>query len=144
MTQMTCARQRLAAAIDLPAVLDAAYEAFEDMLAVLRRHQEDDESTFPAFVLAAAAAANGRDWIAGADTLPEGSPQDRAGDGLEDSDVADVDIARAVAALSGELAARLTSAVAAGIGSAGDRECCERAASEAAAITALLGGVNPP
>ena len=142
MTQMTCARQRLAAAIDLPAVLDAAYEAFEDMLAVLRRHQEDDESTFPAFVLAAAAAANGRDWIAGADTLPEGSPQDRAGDVLEDAAVADV--ARAVAELSRELAARLTSAAAAAIGSAGDRGCCEHAVSEAAAITALLGGVNPP
>jgi len=138
---LTSARQRLAAATDLPGILDPAYDAFEDMLAVLRRHQQDDHGAFPAFVLAAAAAANGRDWIAGADSLPPATARDQAGDPPEGTTVADV--ARAVAVLSSELASRLT-ATAASVAGAGDRLCCEGAAQEAAAITDLLAGANPP
>lgn len=137
MDRLTSAQHRLAAAIDLPGLLDAAYDAFEDMLGILR-HQQDDESAFPAFVMAAAAAANGRDWIAGADSLPPAVPREPAG-GLSDATTA-VDVARIVA-LSSELAARLT-AFAASTGGAGDRQCCESAAAEAASISALLAGAS--
>jgi len=138
--RLTSAQHRLAAAIDLPGLLDAAYDAFEDMLGILR-HQQDDESAFPAFVMAAAAAANGRDWIAGVEGLPSVASRDRDGDLSADTTAADV--AKAVAALSREVAARLT-AVAASTRSAGDRQYCERAAAEAVAITTLLGGANSP
>jgi hypothetical protein len=103
---LTNARQRIAAATDLPGILDAAYDAFEDMLAVIRRRQEDDESALPAFVMAASAAANGRDWIAGTEVLPPGTPRDTYGDLPDDATVTDVAIA--VAALGRELARRLT------------------------------------
>ena len=141
---LTSARQRVVvAAADLPDVLDAVYDAFEDMLALLRQHQEDDESAFPAFVLAAAAAANGRDWIAGADALPPAGPRERenAADPVVHLRVADV--ARMAAALGSDLASRLTT-VAASAGGAGDRQCCEGAAAEARTIVALLSGASPP
>ena len=138
MDRLTRARHRVVTATDLPGILDVAYDAFEGMLAVLRRHQEDNESLFPAFVMAAAAAANGRDWIAGADSLPPAVPREPAG-GLSDATTA-VDVARIVA-LSSELAARLT-AFAASTGGAGDRQCCESAAAEAASISALLAGAS--
>jgi hypothetical protein len=137
---LTSARARIAAATDLPGVLDAAYDAFEDMLAVLRRHQEDDESAFPAYVMAAAAAANGRDWIAGAAALPPAKSRDHAHDLPERTSV--TDIGRAVAALSSELSTRLTATTA--VAGAGDRLSCQGAATEAAAIAVLLSGANPP
>ena len=48
---------RLTRAEGLAEVLDAAYDAFEDILAVLRRHQQADEGSFAAFVFAACPAA---------------------------------------------------------------------------------------
>ena len=50
MNRIDWASERLTAAIDLPGVLDSAYDAFEDVLAVLRHHQEDDEAAFAAFM----------------------------------------------------------------------------------------------
>ncbi len=55
MNRIIGASERLNAAIDLPGVLDSAYCAFEDVLAVLRHHQEDDEAAFAAFILSAIA-----------------------------------------------------------------------------------------
>jgi hypothetical protein len=141
MKRLTNARQRLAAATDLPGLLDAAYDAFEDMLLILRRHQEDDNGAFAAFVMAAAAAANGRDWIAGADALPPTTRRDHADDLPEGA--TDADVARTIAALSSELVTRLTASVAS-VADAGDRLCCDGAATEATTITALLSGTNPP
>ena len=138
---LTTARHRVAVATDLAGILDAAYDAFEDMLAVLRRHQEDDGAAFAAFVLAAAAAGNGRDWIAAAEALPSAAPRDPIGDLSDDTTV--VDVARAVAELSNELADQLT-AVAASTLSAGDRQHCQSAAVEAVTITTLLGGASSP
>lgn len=141
MNRITEAAARLAQATDLPGVLDTAYESFEDMLAVLRRHQEDDEGAFPAFVMAACAAANGRDMIAWAPALQPAAPRERAGGLLDGASVAEV--ALAIASLSGELATRLT-VLAGATGHPVDRNCCEHAAAEAMAIQALLGGANPP
>ena len=139
---LTSARQRVVvAAADLPDVLDAAYDAFEDMLVLLRQHQEDDEAAFPAFVMAAAAAANGRDWIAGADALPCAAPRNQA-DGLPGGTSTE-DVASAVAGLSREVDRKLTSA-AASAESPSDRLSCNRAAAEAATIAALLSGASPP
>lgn len=48
---------------DLPALLGAAYRAFERALQALRGAEDQAGPLLPAFVLAAAAAANGRDAV---------------------------------------------------------------------------------
>jgi hypothetical protein len=133
-------RQRLAAATDLARILDAAYDAFEDIIAVARSHQEDEQTAFPAFVLAACSAADGRDWIAEAPSLPPTSHGDHDGDLLDDAPITEV--ASALAAIAGELTTRLTAAAQAA--NRADRACCDRAAAEASTIRALMGGASPP
>jgi hypothetical protein len=135
------AETRLGQATELAGVLDAAYDAFEIMLAVLRRHQEDDAGAFAAFVFAACSAADGRDWIAGAPALPPASSCEPAQGLLEGASVTDV--ALAISALSGELATRLA-VFGRGAADPDDRTCCEHAAAEAATIQSLLGGAGPP
>jgi hypothetical protein len=140
MDRLTRARRQLGAAAGLPAVLDAAYETFEAMLAVIRRHQDDDEYTFPAFVLSGNAAANGRDWIGEAPSIPPPARGSAPGEGLlDDSGV--VDVALAVAALAQVLAARLAAA-ALRAADPQDRASCEHGAAHAGEIRDLLGGAS--
>jgi hypothetical protein len=135
------ALRRLAAATKAADVLDSAGQVFEDILAILRHHQEDDVSAFPAFVLASCAAANGRDWTSAEwAQRPAGSEQDKAGQLMNGAAIAEV--ARVISAASDELAARLS--VCAIAADEADRECCEHAAAEAVTILALMGGVSPP
>src|SRR5262245_2763465 len=108
---MIAAHARLRRATTVAAVLYAAYDAFENILAVLRHHQERHEGAFPAFVLSAAAAGNGRDCIAEAPSLPaRGSRRcpSRGADLLASNSV--VDVAAALAGLSHDLSLRLTNA----------------------------------
>ena len=58
------------AAEDLPALLAAAYGAFECALQALRGAEDHAGPLLPAFVLAAAAAADGRDAVAAARSFP--------------------------------------------------------------------------
>ena len=135
--------EHLAAATEVVDVLDSACTVFEDLLTLLRRHQEDEVCAFPAFVLAACAAANGRDATGGVwKQLPEVSMQD-VDDEPPLNCAAVAEIAVAVAAASDGLAARL-SACALSAANEEDRACCERAAAEAARIRTLMGGVSPP
>ena len=142
MNRIIRAAERLNAAIDLPGVLDSAYSAFENVLAVLRHHQEDDEAAFAAFILSANAAANGRDWIAWAPGLPSVEPRRDLGEDLLGS-ACGTDVVLAIAGVSAELARRLSS-YAVTAADLEDRECCGHAAAEAAAIHALMSGANPP
>src|SRR5258708_11110608 len=60
---------------NLPALLAAAYGAFECALQALRGAEDHAGPLLPAFVLAAAAAADGRDAVAAARSFPgPGSP----------------------------------------------------------------------
>jgi hypothetical protein len=59
MEQIESARARLEDAIELPAVLDAAYDAFEEMLREIENQQDGGGGAFSAFVMSGAAAANG-------------------------------------------------------------------------------------
>jgi len=63
-------QDRLARASGLPELLDAAYDAFEDMLTVVRQHDQPDGEWFIPMVVAAASAANGRDAVGWAPSLP--------------------------------------------------------------------------
>jgi hypothetical protein len=141
-TDLSAALRRLAAATEMADVLDDACHVFEDILAVLRRHQEDETSAFPAFVLATCAAANGRDWTGGEWTpQPDAREQDLDSQPMDGANVAEVAVA--IAAACDQLSIRL-SACAATAANDADRICCEHAAAEAATIRALLGEASPP
>ncbi len=61
---------RLAEAADVPVLLAVAYDVFEHMLRALRGAEDQAGNLLPAFVLAAAAAGDGRDAVARAPWLP--------------------------------------------------------------------------
>jgi hypothetical protein len=141
-TDISAALERLAVATEVADVLDSACHVFEDILAVLRRHREDEVSAFPAFVLATCAAANGRDWTGGEWTPhPDGREQGLGSQLMDGATVAEVAIA--IAAACDELSIRLSACVTSAASEA-DRACCEHAAAEAATIRALLGGASLP
>ena len=61
---------RLEQASDLPDILDAAYDAFEAMLPLIWGQADRIGGGFAAFVMSAGPAANGRDAVAYAPSLP--------------------------------------------------------------------------
>ena len=67
---MTAIGQRVAEAGSLPELLDAAYDAFEGVLAVLGEHDDPDSPFFVPAVMAGAWAASGRDHLCWAPSLP--------------------------------------------------------------------------
>jgi hypothetical protein len=144
MDDITAVRARLEQASDLPGILDAAYEAFEGMLPVIWGQAERAGGGLAAFVMAGASAANGRDTVASAPSLPPaaaGGVPVAAGDPA--AGVTEQEAAVALAGLSGLLARRLTEA-ACRAADAVDKAACADAARHAAAIWSLLAGVPGP
>jgi hypothetical protein len=144
MDRIAGVRARLEAADDLPAILDAAYEAFEDMLTVIEDHQDPYGGAFVAFVMSQPAAANGRDAVAVAPSLPPGRAVERDIPGASPApDVSGAQATAAVAGLSLLLVARLDAA--AGLcRNVADRTACSLAARHAASVCSLLGGAPRP
>jgi hypothetical protein len=70
MTEISSARDRLAASSDLAGVLDAAYDVFEGLLPVIRTCHDHAGRLFAAFRKSAASAAEGRNAILLAPSLP--------------------------------------------------------------------------
>ena len=114
---------------DLPALLVAAYGAFECALQALRAAEDHAGPLLPAFVLAAAAAADGRDAVAAARSFPgPGTPL------IENmTSPVPIDVADQVAGLSLALFGRLRDAAAGDGGTA-----CAAAAARAGRIHELL------
>ncbi len=127
----------------IPAVLSGTYEAFEGMLSVIRAHESRAEGMFAAFVMSAASAANGRDAVAGAPSLP------RTGGGIQAPAERDLAAAASVKEIARDLAGLgrvLTGRLAAAASSAphpADRAACAAAARHAGNISALLSGAGP-
>jgi hypothetical protein len=143
MNRITAAHARIIQARDLPDLLSAAFDAFEDMLAVIRHHEERDDRSFAAFVLAACAAADGRDCLAAAPSLLVlGSAPATGTDGLL-AELTVAQVARAVAGLSALLAARLTGAAAAA-DRPDDQAACTSAARQATQIWTLFIRAREP
>jgi hypothetical protein len=137
MTRIDAAQHRVQQATDLPAVLDAAYAAFEGMLSVLQPAQDPASNLFTAFVMAAASAANGRNALALAPSLPRHPlltvpPEDQPGPGEPER------VAEAVAGLSHLVAERLAQAAAASAPDTADQVACRHAAHSARDICGLL------
>ena len=142
MTRLATARDHLEHAEGLTATLDAAHDAFENMLAVIRAHEDPDDDLFIPLVMAAASAADGRNALAFAPSLPPhrlhppAAGEERSGAGPAR------EITRQLVALSELLATRLTEAVDAAQDPA-DRAACTDAARSARDIHALLTGSGP-
>ncbi len=137
MTGIDVAQQRLQQAGDLAGILDAAYEAFEGMVSVIHRVQDPASGLFTALVMAAASAADGRNALALAPSLP-GHPllavpaEQQPGSGEPPERVAEV-----VAGLSDLVAERLELAAASAL-EAGDRAACRHAPQSARDNCGLL------
>jgi len=136
MTRIDAAQAGVQQATELPAVLDASYAAFEAMLSVLHPAQDPASDLFTALVMAAAAAANGRNALALAPSLPRhplltAPPHDQPHPAKPER------TAEAVASLSNLIAARLTHAAASAPNTA-DQDACTHAARSARDICGLL------
>ena len=140
MKLLTVAGDGLRRADGLPVVLDAACGAFEDILASIGAYEDTTTgiATAIVFLLAATQAANGRDAVLFAPSLPPGSLRPRPATGQPQRETTD-DITTAVADLSRLLASRLaaTATIAA---AAADRAACHDAARYARQVSDLLTG----
>ena len=143
MRQVTAAGNRFRQAHGLPAVLDAAYDAFEAILTVIGDY-EDATSTGGeiAFLLVATQAANGRDAVLFAPSLPPRALHPWAAAGKPNERESVSDITSSVAGVS-ELLATGLARTATTITNGADRAACRDAATCAARITDLLAGAGP-
>ena len=144
MDQIESARARVEQANRLPAVIDAAYDAFEQMLAVITCQQDRAGGAFAAFVMSGTAVANARDALAAAPSLPRvfaGDLANKASDSSGDQPMED--IAAVLANLSQLMSRRLTDARD-HVADAADRLACAQAARHAAYVCSLLGGTPEP
>ncbi len=138
MARLKAARRRLTAAGDLLDVLSAAYDAFECLLIAFQASDDPADSTFVPFVMSAALAADGRDAMGFAPSLPPGGMGERLAamaDGRQAS-------ARELAALCRELVTSLES-VAKTASNPDDGEACRDAIRCARRIHVLLTGGEP-
>jgi hypothetical protein len=138
MASMSEVQERIASASSVPELLDAAYEAFDDVLAVVRQHDDPGGGLFIPMVMAAASAAEGRDAICGAPSLPPRSLHAGAGERTGPADTAQA-AAAWVAGVCEVLVERLAGA-ASSAGEAGDRGACLDAGWSAREIRALMRG----
>jgi len=142
MTPVSWQAQRVRAAAGLAEVLESAWRAFECMLAEAEAHEDPATPLFPAFVLAATAAASGRDAVLLAPSLPwpPRDPQPGGGQASWPGESSGA-VARALASLSQALICRLEEA-AGSAASSGDQDACRFAAGRARAICDLLAGAR--
>jgi hypothetical protein len=141
MTRIDTVGERLQQASDLAAVLDACYEAFEWMLSIIQPLQDPASGWFTAFVMAAASAADGRDALLFAASLP-GNPLPAASAGQSAPAAQSTeDVATAVAGLSLLAAGRLARA-AASARDGSDRSACQHAIRCAQDICELLSAAG--
>jgi len=134
-------RQFQAAPATLPGLLDAALLAFEDLLTEFRLAQDPASPLFAALTMGAAAAANGRDAVLFAPSLPPSPANTAEAEHAAPADVAGPDTAE-LGALCMTLASRLEHAAASAV-VPGDRRACHDAARCARDIRDLLVGTLP-
>jgi hypothetical protein len=125
MTCLAAARDRVQEAEGLPAILDAAYTAFEGMLTVIEDHQDPDDAMFISFVMAAPCAASGRDAVLFAPSLPP-VPL-RVTSKQTEPQRSEVTSARQLAELCELLASRLAEAAGAATQRRDQTACCQAA-----------------
>jgi len=157
MNSLTKAQVRLDTARSLPEVLNASCQAFDQMLATIREHEARAEGLFAAFVLAAASAADGRDALLAASSLPWPPPAapppaaprsalavgDMAAPASDPVMLADIDdLADTLGDLSKLTAAVLASAASHALDPS-DQAACTQAAQSADVMWSLLARPGP-
>jgi hypothetical protein len=132
-------RLRVRDAVSLPALLDAAYDAFTTLIPVMEDQQDPASSWYVPFVMAGASAASGRLAVIEAPSFPAIAltrPVPRPGPRPADQAAAQV------IALAQALASQLDEASLLA-GTAADRRACARAVRHALDLCARLGGQAP-
>jgi hypothetical protein len=130
---------RLQRDTDLPVLLDTAYTAYELLLSAIEEHQDPVGGMFVPYVYAATLAANGRDAILFAPSLPIRPlrPADAVTNGRGSASTVDD-----LVALS-EVLCRVLARAAGAVAGQGDAAACQNAARCAADIHRLLTGAEP-
>lgn len=141
MERIAVASIRLEQADDVPGILDAVCDAFEDMLPVIHDQQDPVGGAFTAFVMAAALAANGRDAVLHAPSLPPTAPGHRASD--DAVGLTALEAATTLASLGRLLDKRLTEAAARATDPR-DRRASLQGAWQARQLASLLTAVAGP
>ncbi len=127
---------RLRSSTTVAGLLDAGFDAFEAIRLACRACEDREPELFAAFMMAAGAAVEGRNALAGAPSLPSTRRGPRLTAPLV-SQAGDVDrIADELADLAGLLADRLRAAPQAA--GPGDRAACHQAAGAASQIRLVL------
>lgn len=142
MTGIAAIADRLRQANGLAAILDAACDGFEDMLAVLWDHVDPAEALFIPLLTAATCAADGRDAVLFAPSLPPRRSNTTPNAETEPGPTGVAEAAAAVASLCDLLASRLAEA-AARAADRGDQAACHDAARYARQIRDMLTGTSP-
>jgi hypothetical protein len=140
-TGISSVQARVEKAESLAAVLDAAYDAFQEMLSAIRSYEDSGEPFFAALVMAAAAAADGRDAVAAAPSLPRTAPGSRQ-TATPPGRTGVADLAAALAALNRSVSLRLLHAAASAETHA-DRVACRNGAACADEAHWLVAGNGP-
>src|SRR5215471_1526051 len=128
MRRLNAAGNRFGQARGLASVLDAASEAFEEILAVIGDYEDASDDLVMPLLLAATQAANGRDALLFAPSLPTGRLHqiEQLGEEPEQGSSAQ-DITSAIASLCQLLASGLAHTVGTAA-TAADRAACQDAA----------------
>jgi len=134
-------RQRLEDARDLAEILTAAYDAFDEMLSAFDRYENGPGPFYAALIMAGPAAADGRNTIGMAPSLPP-PERDRPQPPEPVNEPSAQEVADAVAGLAA-LAARKLRAAAAAAASAADRSACVQAAQYADEVRGFMTGTGP-
>jgi len=142
MSQICELHHRLGRAGNLPSVLAVAYEAFDGILLAIRSRENPAADLFAAFVMAAASAADGRDAITRAPSLPLSGLSHavitrQAGEPEPGIRVLAGSVAELARLLAGQLAQAEQAAAL-----AGDQNACAQAATCAREIHTLLAGAT--
>ncbi len=136
MMRLTAARDQVQRASGLAALLDAACDVFEHILTAIGEHEDARGMTIP-FLLAATQAANGRDAVLFAPSLPSRRLHEPPAPAAVQLSASSEAITTALGELSGLLAIRLACA-ARQLHASGDRSACQDAARCARQIRDLL------
>jgi len=134
-------RQRLEESRDLAQTLAAAHDAFNAMLSVFDSYQNGSGPFYAALVMAGPAAADGRNTVAMAPSLPP-PERDRPWP-LEPAHEPAAEEAADTVAVIAALAARKLRIAAAAASSAADRSACVEAAQYADEVRGLVTGTGP-
>jgi hypothetical protein len=141
MDAIAAATARLELAADLPSIISAACDAFDDMLPALHQQQDPAGGAFTTFVMSAVIAASGRNALLHAPSLPTEAIR-HAADGAIDR-VTALEAATTLATLGHLLDARLTAAAMLAR-TPGDRSACLDGAQHARRLATLLAAAAGP